>query len=525
LDNTVEIKFGADTQGLEDALKRAEESIENLEGEIEKIGKGARNTGQEFELLGKNGKVFETLDKVTGGLGEEILNLGERTKDARKEAKLLGTGFKGAGASAKVAGKTMKSALISTGIGALIVLVGELIANWDLVKGAIFGADDALEKHIDSLEVALGIRSSYIGALKEEIKLNALIGKDTGELETALKAQLEKQIKINEEKEKTERADRKAKKLAFETVTGLENALEGIGFTPFNKEDKKEIDALTVSINKTSVATDRLKAELYKLTEAPEIKPVDLGEIEKTIKQFRPKLEPVDTTPLKDSITGLTDIIDTDFITKGMDNLGEEITRKLNAGTEATKAEALLLEAELLAFNDVANDIIENSLSSTFNNLGSAIGEALATGGNVLKAVGNSLLESLGGFLSEMGGMLVKYGLLAVLKGKLDLAILAGGPVSIGAGIAAIAVGIALQAAGSALGSFASSGGSSGGGGAKSSSGGGRGSGGSVNYGSGGSSGGFGSVVFEIAGTKLVGVLSKTLKENSALSGKLNVTG
>ena len=523
MDNTVEIKFGADTSGLEDALKRAEKSIANLEDEIKKIGEGAKATGQEFELLGKNGKAFEFLDKVTGGLGEEILNLGQKTKDARKEAKLLGTGFKGAGASAKVAGKAMKGALISTGIGALIVFVGELIANWDLVKDAITGADNELEKHVDNLEVALGIRSSYIGALKEEIKLNALVGKDTGELETALKAQLEKQIAINEEKEKTERADRRAKKLAFETVTGLENVLEGVGFTPFSEEDKKEIDDLTVSINKTSVATDRLKGELYKLTEVPEIKPVDLGDIEAL--QIRPVLLPLDTTDLKDSITGLTDIIDTDFITKGMDNLGDEITRKLNAGAEATKASALLLETQLLAFNDVANDIIENSLTSTFNNLGSAIGEALATGGNVLKAVGNSLLESLGGFLSEMGGMLVKYGTLAVLKGKLDLAILTGGPVSIGAGIAAIAVGIALQAAGSALGSFASSGGSSGGGGAKSSSGGGRGSGGSVNYGSGGSSGGFGSVVFEIAGTKLVGVLSKTLKENSALSGKLNVTG
>jgi len=64
LDNTVEIKFGADTSGLEDALKRAEKSIANLEDEIKKIGEGAKATGQEFELLGKNGKAFNYLTKL-----------------------------------------------------------------------------------------------------------------------------------------------------------------------------------------------------------------------------------------------------------------------------------------------------------------------------------------------------------------------------------------------------------------------------------------------------------------------------
>jgi hypothetical protein len=49
----------------------------------------------------------------------------------------------------------------------------------------------------------------------------------------------------------------------------------------------------------------------------------------------------------------------------------------------------------------------------------------------------------------------IKYGTLAVLKGKLDLAILTGGPVAIGAGLAAIGVGVALKAAGGAIGAAA----------------------------------------------------------------------
>jgi hypothetical protein len=167
----------------------------------------------------------------------------------------------------------------------------------------------------------------------------------------------------------------------------------------------------------------------------------------------------------------------------------------------------------MMQFNEDVNALIEGSIMGTFDRLGSAIGDALVNGGNVLQAIGQNLLQSLGAFLSDLGGMLIKYGTLAVIKGKLDLAILTGGPVSIAAGIAAIAVGVALKAAGGAIGSAARGGQTSNGGGSSS------------NYST--SSGGFstagasgGTVVFEIAGQKLIGVLSNTLNANRRLGGQ-----
>jgi hypothetical protein len=172
-------------------------------------------------------------------------------------------------------------------------------------------------------------------------------------------------------------------------------------------------------------------------------------------------------------------------------------------------------------FNEEAKNMIQGNVAETFSNLGVAIGEALSSGGNVFQAIGSTILQGIGNFLSDLGGMLIKYGTLAVVKGNLDIAILTGGPVSIAAGIAAIGVGIALKAAGSMLGKAASKGSSQGGNSVS--------TGGSYSSPSGGSysssnSGGGGSVVFEISGQSLIGVLSNTLDKNSRLGGSLSLS-
>lgn len=122
--------------------------------------------------------------------------------------------------------------------------------------------------------------------------------------------------------------------------------------------------------------------------------------------------------------------------------------------------DAILEEARI--WNEAISSTISAGLVDAFSGIGTAIGDALATGGNVIKAIGDSLLGSLSKFLGNLGKLLIEYGTLAVVKGKLDLAIKAGGIVSIGAGLAAIAVGVALTAASGALGKFAGSGGNNG---------------------------------------------------------------
>jgi len=201
-------------------------------------------------------------------------------------------------------------------------------------------------------------------------------------------------------------------------------------------------------------------------------------------------VSPIDTTPITTAFTGIR---------------------------ETVSSELLATQELLYNFSTDVNELVIGSLGNTFSDLGNSIGEALANGQNVFSAIGNSLLVSLGNFLSDMGGLLIKYGVLAVAKGKLDLAIATGGPISIGAGIAAIAVGVLLKAAGGAIGAKAK-----GGAGQTSTA---TGSGANNTSTTSGSTGGWsggtnGTVVFEIAGTSLIGVLNNTTARNLRIGGR-----
>ena len=174
------------------------------------------------------------------------------------------------------------------------------------------------------------------------------------------------------------------------------------------------------------------------------------------------------------------------------------------------------------------HQIISDAIVGTIQNMGTALGEALATGANIAQSMGNALLQGLGGLLSAMGDHLIKIGTAAVLAGTVMK--LFGTVAGVGAGLAAIAGGVLMKGIGGAIaakGNKKTSGASNGAdGGAQ------RGamttgadvssptssvaSGGSFNSGG-------GTVVFEIAGQKLIGVLNNTLGANQRLGGSLAI--
>lgn len=172
----------------------------------------------------------------------------------------------------------------------------------------------------------------------------------------------------------------------------------------------------------------------------------------------------------------------------------------------------------LIDFNASANSLIKGAVADTFVSFGESIGSALQNGTDIISSFGKSFLSIFGGLLSEFGKMLIKLGTGIVIA---DMALKSGN------GYAAIAAGVALVAVASAFKSNSSklsvSGSSSGASGGNYSTGGNYSSPVTSSASSGSSSSFNNTVVFEIAGTSLIGVLSNTMSKNKALGGNLGI--
>ena len=163
-------------------------------------------------------------------------------------------------------------------------------------------------------------------------------------------------------------------------------------------------------------------------------------------------------------------------------------------------------------FNKELGSIVTNGTVNALAGIGESIGSALASGGNVIDAVGKSILGSMGSMLQELGKATIAYGV-----GLIAVKTAIKNPTT------AIAAGVAMVALGSMISkSVAKSSSVVGGGGSVS-------TGASVSSptsstgsSSGGSSFQGGTVVFEISGQSLIGVLSNTLDKNRRLGGSLS---
>ncbi|MFY7956732.1 MAG: hypothetical protein ACOVNT_01385, partial [Flavobacterium macrobrachii] len=478
----------AQTGSTGGALKALGASIAGPGGIL--LGVSLLTTG--LTLLSQSGlSIGDVIDKITGNFDE----FGASLKKAREEGAAMASkeieSLRGLVAVAQNDNISKQQRLIAVeklqkqfpayygNLTAEKIMYGDLTKETKEATKALIAravAEKLSEKAADVFAERLKANGRYIESVKELEKFDEDIAK------------------------KRERVAKKQEGLFGLTEDIIRKQEAGrISIVQSINDERNNIISLTKAYEKYTNVIDQLNETSAPLTvEPPKDKKVKA-------KKSKVEFEPAFIAPFVSTISGLGDT---------MAGFEDRTRTAFQNATGIVKEQTDLMKQVLIDFDASVNDLITNSIANTFSNLGAAIGDALATGGDVLSAIGTTIIQAFAGFLSDMGDLLIKYGTLAVVKGKLDLAIAAGGPISIGAGIAAIAVGVALKAAAGALGSFASSGGNRGGGG------------GSANNQSFSSSGfsanqGGGTVVFEISGQKLIGVLSNTINANRRLGGTL----
>lgn len=136
--------------GIKDAIKDQRIALKDLNGQRTKAKK---NQEDYTKGLNKTSGVVKVLNKLTGGLAGELLNLGK---------------------AAMKGGKAMRVALISSGIGVAVALVGFLVEHWDTIAETLGFINKELEIQKEANTENLRVVDAELTLLEKQIKYNDL---------------------------------------------------------------------------------------------------------------------------------------------------------------------------------------------------------------------------------------------------------------------------------------------------------------------------------------------------------------
>jgi hypothetical protein len=480
------------------ALKALASSIAGTGGIL--LGVSLLTTG--LTLLAQSGlSVGDVINKITGNFDEFGAALKKANEEAVKNSAGEIAGMNALVSSAQNVNLSMKDRLIAveelqkTYPGYFGNLSKEQILNGD-VKTAVEGVTQAL------------IARAKAQALTDEI---VKLAQEQYKLEENRANLVKEQIGL--QKGLTE-AQKFAASGAGQAAGGLSVALQLVNSELI--KNQKELDAnankqakFTEKINENVAASIKLKTELAK------------------------PAKPTFNTPQVSGIGNniipapLFDVNGIAVFNGQVDGFGNKIKElpgiikaEMLKATTAADTGMILFNERWAQFGLDFSAILETGIETSLIDFGTAIGNSLVNGLSVLETIGASLLSSIGNTIKAVGTELVKMGVLA----QAYAAVVKYMKKAFTNPYALAAAGVALVIVGSAISASASKVGSGGGGGASGASGAGANNQSFTSSGfSGGGGGGGGTVVFEIAGQKLIGVLNNTLNSNKRLGGTLGL--
>ena len=231
---------------LQANTKEAQKNVDDLNKKVKDTGRSARKAGKDLSAGMQIGnEAVRALDRYTGGLASKLVAVGK---------------------AAKLSGKAMKTALISTGIGALVVALGLVVQYWDEIGEALGFINKDLEKQKALNDELLTSIDSQLSLLQKEQKYNEQRGISNSEnlekqkqILLAKDAILKRSIKILETQLLQEQA-------AAKEVTTWDKINAGFQGFLFGYSKQAEILAKTAGVStEEQKKLNNLQGELNKL--------------------------------------------------------------------------------------------------------------------------------------------------------------------------------------------------------------------------------------------------------------------
>jgi hypothetical protein len=257
------------------ALKELNLQQQQTKSSLDGVSHSSQKVASSFEDVAANGGAIAILDALTGGLASRI-------RDAFEATKLFNLSLKGT-----------KTALLATGVGAIVVALGTIVAYWDDIVGFIKGSNDALKLSIDLNKKNLTEIDHQISQLELQKQILEANGQSTG----AINKQIEESILLRQEENRllTENLKKQleAEQAEVRKTTFLEDAeislYRALGLTERmakaqaeaavgTEEQREKLEELNASIRESETKQLEFEAKLAALRkskrdkEAEEIK-------------------------------------------------------------------------------------------------------------------------------------------------------------------------------------------------------------------------------------------------------------
>lgn len=232
-----------------------------------------------------NTNIIRGIDKLTGGYATKVLKLKKALFSSIKVVKGFVAGLSG-----------VKKALIATGIGALVVGLGLVVAYWEDIIALFDDGSKKLQKQADEHRKNISLNKNQLDLLNNQEKILKLQGKSTKEIVEQKKKVLvlqqeENRLLLENLKTQLLREQQQQTELSFweKTKVAVANAVGGVGAAAvinaktFKKttEEIEKLDEIEKQIQETKLNGQKLTLSLLEIDEKSNKKKIkDAKEIE-----------------------------------------------------------------------------------------------------------------------------------------------------------------------------------------------------------------------------------------------------
>lgn len=259
-------------------VKALKNEFDDLESSVNDVSDASDKTKKSIDDVASNGGAIAILDQLTGGLATQFKNAYESTR-------LFNFSLKGT-----------KKALIASGVGALVVALGTVVAYWDDIIELINRTNKKLETQESYLTEQLKTQTLQLELLKQQIDIEVLRNGESPKLTAeyrkqlviqreqniALLENLKTQLEIEESKNKEVTLLEKIK-IAAAGQLGIDLQAEQIAKAT-NKNSERSIE-LTEKLNEAKKRTGAIDLQLAQIDSEANKKKKENADKEKDIEK------------------------------------------------------------------------------------------------------------------------------------------------------------------------------------------------------------------------------------------------